>query len=78
MQTLESFKKSKGVDTLSFYKSNTTNRFVASLPNDEILVTTVDYDPDSIHQNVYGVTTEDGDFINVLSSKAPKAPAFSK
>ena len=74
--TLSEFKAAYNVGTLSFYKSKSTNRYVAGFGQDMILITTEDFDqskPCFVYDNPKD--TEGKSFI--LSNNEPRAADFT-
>ena len=74
--TLAEFKTAWKISTLSFYKSKTTNRYVAGFGQDMILITTEDFDkakPCFVYDNPKDA--EGKSFI--LSNSEPRAADFT-
>ncbi len=73
--TLQEFKTQYRVENLRFFPSTVegSSRFVAGLPNEQIIVTTVDFDPKS--KELYVYKHPEADDCWVLSNKSGK-PAF--
>lgn len=71
--TLEQFKTTFNVKSLNFYASHKSDRFVASFGQDQLLITTEEFDK-SKPAFVYANPKDEHGFI--LSNKEPKAADF--
>ena len=74
--TLAEFKSQNNISTLSFYKSKSTNRYVAGFGQDMVLITTENFDkakPCFVYDNPKD--TEGKSFI--LSNSEPRAADFT-
>lgn len=74
--TLAEFKKAFGVGTLKFYRSHSSSRSVAAFGNNQLLVTTVDFDP-AKPGFVYENPAEGADGSYILSNKEQRAADFT-
>jgi len=74
--TLSQFKKAHNIDTLSFYPSKVSSRFVAAFGVDQLLITTEDFDPKGL-LFVYSNPTDVSGNSHILSNQAPKEASFT-
>lgn len=85
--TIQEFKAMYGNPVLNFYKSNTTERYIASFTyngKEERVITRSDFDPNKPEKYVYRnnilvANEETGEMVDCfwLGNKAPKEAAFS-
>ena len=76
MQTLKEFKAEHGIEKLSFYKSHSSSRFVASFGNDKLIITTEEYDPKKAGY-IYDNPAAEAGASWILSNKQPKEADFT-
>lgn len=82
--TIQEFKAMYGNPVLNFYKSNTTERYIASFTyngKEERIITRSDFDPNKPEKYVYrnNILAEGDEMVDCfwLSNSAPKEAAFS-
>lgn len=73
---LSDFKKAHGIETLNFYPSKVTSRFVAAFGKDQLLITTEEFDP-KLPAFVYSNPTDVSGNSHILSNNAPKEASFT-
>ena len=73
--TLSQFKREYQVEQLAFYPSKHSNRRVAGLPNEVLVITTEEFNPDEPGY-VYGNPADEDGKSFILSNTAPKEAEF--